>query len=274
MSPDGAKRPNRNPGPSTSRRHGLRALKALARGYSLGLLLLLWEIVPRMGLVAADILPPFSTTIRNVGTLIMEGELQRHVALSLVRQTAGLVLGVVGGVTLGVVMAWSRGVRAFFEPLLMLTNPIPKAALIPLFMLWFGIGTFSKVMLIFVGTIIPVVISSFHAVTDVSRNHLWSARAMGDGTTRMLLRVVLPAASPQILTGIRLGLIVSLIVLVGSEMLAGREGLGWFIAYTMETGAYDLTYASMLTIAVIGFCYDRLYLALMHRLLAWKEEGA
>jgi len=178
-----------------------------------------------MGLVAADILPPFSTTIRNVGTLIMEGELQRHVALSLVRQTAGLVLGVVGGVTLGVFMAWSRGVRAFFEPLLMLTNPIPKAALIPLFMLWFGIGTFSKVMLIFVGTIIPVVISSFHAVADVSRNHLWSARAMGDGTTRMLLRVVLPAASPQVLTGIRLGLIVSLIVLVGSEMLAGREGL-------------------------------------------------
>jgi NitT/TauT family transport system permease protein len=94
---------------------------------------------------------------------------------------------------------------------------------------------------------------------------------MGDGTWRILWRVVLPAASPQILTGIRLGLIVSLIVLVGSEMLAGREGLGWFIAFTMETGQYDLTYASMLTIAVIGFTYDRLYLILMRRLLAWRE---
>lgn len=239
---------------------------------SLLTLLVLWELTPRLGLVAPDILPPFTTTVVNVITLVREGELPRHVFFSLARQTTGLGLAVVGGVTLGVLMAWDRRVRAFFEPILMLTNPIPKAALIPLFMLWFGIGTTSKVLLIVSGAIIPIVISAYHGVADVSRNHLWSARAMGDSTWRLLTRVVLPAASPQILTGIRLGLIVSLIVLVGSEMLAGREGLGWFIAYTMETGAYDLSYAAMLTIAAIGFAYDRAYLALMHRLLAWREE--
>lgn len=251
----------------------MSAVRSLGRNYSLGLLLVAWELLPRTGAVAPDILPPFSTTLGNVVMLVREGELQRHVALSLSRQVTGLLLSVVAGVGLGVLMAWDRRVRAFFEPLLMLTNPIPKAALIPLFMLWFGIGALSKVLLIFVGTIIPIVISSYHAVGDVSRNHVWSARAMGDGTPRMLVRIVLPAASPQILAGIRLGLIVSLIVLVGSEMLAGREGLGWLIAYTMETGAYDLAYASMLTIAAIGFCYDRLYLLLMRRLLAWTEEA-
>jgi ABC-type nitrate/sulfonate/bicarbonate transport system permease component len=250
----------------------MKVLRSLGRGYPLLLVMGVWELVPRSGLVAPDILPPFTTTVGNVVALLRDGELQRHVAFSLARQVGGLLLGILVGVSLGVAMAWNRWMRAFFEPLFMLTNPIPKAALIPLFMLWFGIGTLSKVMLIFAGTVIPIVISSFHAVADVSRNHLWSARAMGDGTGRMLWRVVLPAASPQILSGIRLGLIVSLIVLVGSEMLAGREGLGWLIAYTMETGAYDLTYASILTIAVIGFCYDRLYLILMRRLLAWKEE--
>lgn len=248
-------------------------VRLVARGSSLGLLLLGWELIPRLGLVAPDILPPFTVTVANMAALAREGELERHVLFSLGRQLTGLGLAVVGGVSLGVLMAWDRRVRAFFEPLLMLTNPIPKAALIPLFMLWFGIGTLSKVMLIFAGTIIPIVISSFHGVADVSRNHVWSGRAMGDGTARLLLRVVLPAASPQILSGIRLGLIVSLIVLVGSEMLAGRKGLGWFIAYTMETGAYDLTYACILTIAIIGFSYDRLYLWLMGRLLAWRESA-
>lgn len=248
-----------------------RALRVLARNVSLLLLLAAWEGLPRLGLASPEILPPFSVALANVGLLLREGELPRHVLFSLSRQAAGLALGVVVGVTLGVLMAWSRGVRAFFEPILTLTNPIPKAALIPLFMLWFGIGAVAKVMLIFIGTIIPIVISAYHGAADVNPNYLWSARAMGDGTWRILWRVVLPAASPQILAGIRLGLIVSLVVLVGSEMLAGREGLGWFIAFTMETGQYDLTYASMLTIAVIGFTYDRLYLILMRRLLAWRE---
>jgi ABC-type nitrate/sulfonate/bicarbonate transport system permease component len=241
---------------------------------SLLLLLVAWEVVPRLGLVTPDILPPLSTTLGNVAMLVREGELPRHVAFSLARQTIGLAVSIVVGVSLGVAMAWFRPIRRFFEPILMLTNPIPKAALIPLFMLWFGIGTVSKIALIVSGAVIPIVISAYHGVADVSRNHVWSARAMGDSTWRLLLRVVLPAASPQILTGIRLGLIVSLIVLVGSEMLAGREGLGWFIAYTMETGAYDLSYACMLTIALIGFTYDRLYLVLMRRLLAWREVNA
>ncbi len=240
---------------------------------ALALVLVAWELIPRSGVVPSDILPPFTTTLGNMAALVRDGELPRHVFFSLGRQVSGLLLAVVAGVTLGIGMAWNRAVRAFFDPLFALTNPIPKAALIPLFMLWFGIGTLSKIMLIFAGTVIPIVISSYHAVADVSRNHIWSAQAMGDETRRLLLRVVLPAASPQILSGIRLGLIVSLIVLVGSEMLAGREGLGWFIAYTMETGAYDLTYASILAIAIIGFCYDRLYLWLMGRLLAWKEAA-
>ncbi len=240
---------------------------------SLLLLLIVWEAAPRLGLVAPDIVPPFTVTVANVGALARDGDLVSHVLFSLSRQTAGLAIAIVLGVTLGVAMAWSRRVRVFFEPLLALSNPIPKAALIPLFMLWFGIGALSKILLIVTGAIIPIVLASFHGVADMSRNHLWSARAMGDRTPRLLLRVVLPAAAPQILTGIRLGLIVSLIVLVASEMLAGRQGLGWLIASTMETGAYDLSYAAMLTIAAIGFTYDRLYVVLMRRLLAWREEA-
>jgi ABC-type nitrate/sulfonate/bicarbonate transport system permease component len=141
-------------------------------------------------------------------------------------------------------------------------------------MLWFGIGDLAKTIIVFLGTILPIVVSAYHGAAGVDQVYLWSARSMGDGEAALLRRVVLPAALPEILAGVRMGLIVSLIVLVGSEMLAGRGGLGWLVFFTLDSGSYRVTYAAMLTIALLGFAYDRLFLGVARRLLHWKADEA
>ncbi len=234
----------------------------------------IWEGVSAGGLVDEQVLPRFSVVVAAWWELLTTGELLRQVASSLGRQVAGFMSAVVIGVTLGVAMARYRAVDDLAGPLITLIMPIPKAALIPLVMLWFGIGDIAKTIVVFLGTILPVVVSAYHAAGSVEQVYLWSARSMGDSEAQLLRRVILRAALPEIMSGIRMGLIISLIVLVGAEMLAGRGGIGWLVFYTLDTGAYRVTYAAMLTIAIIGFAYDRLFLALSRRLLHWAEQDA
>lgn len=237
-------------------------------------ILALWEGVTAGGLVTEQVLPRFSVVAGAWWELLASGELVLQVASSLGRQVAGFVSAVVIGVSLGIAMARYRAVDDFAGPLITMILPIPKAALIPLVMLWFGIGDVAKTIVVFLGTILPVVVSAYHAAASVDQVYLWSARSMGDNEIQLLRRVILRAALPEIMSGVRMGLIISLIVLVGAEMLAGRGGIGWLVFYTLDNGAYRVTYAAMLTIAVIGFAYDRLFLAVSRRLLHWAEQDA
>ena len=253
------------------RRHGLGGRAA---GYAgLVAILALWEAVTAGGIVDDQVLPRFSAVAATWWDLLLGGELVRQAASSFGRQIVGFVTAVIVGVSLGIGMARFRAVDDFAGPLITMILPIPKAALIPLVMLWFGIGDVAKTIVVFLGTILPVVVSAYHAAGSVDQVYLWSARSMGDKEHQLLWRVILRAALPEIMSGIRMGLIISLVVLVGAEMLAGRGGLGWLVFYTLDTGAYRVTYAAMLTIAVIGFAYDRLFLALSRRLLHWAEQS-
>jgi NitT/TauT family transport system permease protein len=232
------------------------------------------ELAVRAGLVSDQVLPRFSDVAATWWQLLASGELAQQALSSLGRQAAGFAAAVVVGVALGILMAHYRSVDDLAGPLVSMVLPIPKAALIPLVMLWFGIGDAAKTIIVFLGTILPIVVSAYHGAAGVDQVYLWSARSMGDREPALLWRVVLRAALPEILSGVRMGLIISMIVLVGSEMLAGRGGLGWLVFYTLDTGSYRVTYAAMLTIAVLGFAYDRLFLWASRRLLHWKESTA
>lgn len=248
--------------------------RRLGRYASLLAIPVAWEAVTRLGLASDQVLPAFSDVASTWWQLVLSGELPRQAASSLGRQASGFAAGVVVGVGLGVLMARYRVVDDLAAPLVAMVMPIPKAALIPLVMLWFGIGDLAKTIIVFLGTILPIVVSAYHGAAGVDQVYLWSARSMGDGEAALLRRVVLPAALPEILAGVRMGLIVSLIVLVGSEMLAGRGGLGWLVFFTLDSGSYRVTYAAMLTIALLGFAYDRLFLGVARRLLHWKADEA
>jgi ABC-type nitrate/sulfonate/bicarbonate transport system permease component len=240
---------------------------------SLLLLLGTWQIVTTTGLVPDDVLPRFSDVAVTWWQLLISGELLRQTASSLSRQAVGFAAAVVCGVSLGIAMGRHRTVDDIFGPLISVTMPIPKAALIPLVMLWFGIGDAAKTIIVFLGTILPIVVSAYHGAASVDQVYIWSARSMGDDAPTLLWRVVLRAALPEIMSGVRMGLIISLIVLVGAEMLAGQGGLGWLVFYTLDSGAYRVTYAAMLTIAMLGYAYDRLFLLLSRRMLHWAEQN-
>jgi ABC-type nitrate/sulfonate/bicarbonate transport system permease component len=149
--------------------------------------------------------------------------------------------------------------------------PMPKSALIPITVLWLGFGDGSKILLIFLGCMLPVTLGAFNGARSSDQALVWSARSMGASRARVLWDVVLPSAMPEILTGIRTALALSFVLLVSSELIVARSGLGYLIGFLGEGGVYDAMFAVVLTVAFLGFFADRLYQLLVERLLQWRE---
>jgi ABC-type nitrate/sulfonate/bicarbonate transport system permease component len=237
------------------------------------LLALAWEAVARLGLVSELALPPLTSVIAAWFDLIQSGELVTNGASSLYRAAAGLFLAVVIGATLGIVMAWWRPVNALLSPIVEVFYPMPKSALIPVTVLWLGFGDGSKILLIFLGCMLPVTIGAFNGARSSDQALVWSARSMGASRLRMLWDVVLPSALPELLNGIRTALALSFILLVSSELIVARQGFGYLIGFLGANGSYEPMFAVVLTVAFLGFAADRLYQAIMQRALSWREQA-
>jgi NitT/TauT family transport system permease protein len=244
---------------------------ALWRFAPLLLLALAWEAAPRLGLVSPLALPPLSAVLGAWSTLLLDGDLASNGASSLVNLVTGLAAGITVGTAIGVLMAWYAPVEIVVSPLVRCLYPMPKSALIPVLILWFGIGALSKIVAIFIGCLLPVTLSAYNGARGVDETLIWSARASGASRGRVLWDIVLPAAMPEILAGTRTALGLSFILLVSSEFLIGHTGLGYLISFLGEGGVYDAMFAGVLTVAAFGFLADRLYLALMRRLLVWRQ---
>jgi ABC-type nitrate/sulfonate/bicarbonate transport system permease component len=168
-------------------------------------------------------------------------------------------------------MAWWRPLNVLVGPLVELFYPVPKSALIPVTVIWLGFGDGSKILLIFMGCMVPITIGAFNGARGSDQALVWSARSMGASRTRMLWDVVVPSAMPELLNGIRTALALSFILLVSSELIVAREGFGYLIGYLGANGSYDAMFAVVLTVAFLGFAADRAYQMLMHRMLLWRE---
>jgi NitT/TauT family transport system permease protein len=230
-----------------------------------------WELAARLGLVSQLALPPLSQVLAAWVEMIRSGELLTNGASSLWRAGVGLALAIVVGAALGVAMAWWRPVNAALGPLVEVFYPMPKSALIPVTVLWLGFGDGSKILLIFLGCMLPVTIGAFNGARGSDQALVWSARSMGASRLRMLWDVVVPSALPEMLNGIRTALALAFILLVSSELIVAREGLGYLIGYLGANGTYDAMFAVVLTVAFLGFAADRAYQALVARLLLWRE---
>jgi NitT/TauT family transport system permease protein len=170
-------------------------------------------------------------------------------------------------------MGRSPRVAAVFNPLLMLIYPVPKAALMPIIMLWLGIGDASKTIVIGLGVSLPVIYHSYQGARAVEEKLIWSAAAMGMRPAARLLRIVLPAALPQIFVGIRTGLVLALITMVTSEMIARQAGVGSILFNALDMAQYASVYAMIIIIGVLGFVLDLLFERLRAKLVAWAEPG-
>jgi NitT/TauT family transport system permease protein len=234
-------------------------------------LLALWEAAARV--LAVGGLPPASEALRELPVILSDAEALRNIAASLRRMLAGFVLALLFALPVGLCMGRSARIAAFFNPLLMVIYPVPKAALMPIIMLWLGIGDASKTIVITLGVSLPVIYHSYQGARAVEEKLIWSAAAMGMSQAARLWRVVLPAALPQIFIGIRTGLVLALITMVTSEMIARQTGVGSILFNALDMAQYASVYATIVIIAVLGFVLDVIIERLRLKLVAWAEEG-
>ena len=244
---------------------------ALVRYAPLLILAAAWEAVVRFGLVSDSVLPSLVDVVRAWFGLMNSGDLWLNTAVSLYRAGAGLALAVVVGAVLGIAMAWYRPVNALASPLVEMLYPMPKSALIPVTAVWLGFGDGSKILLIFLGCMLPVTLGAFNGARSSDQVLVWSARSMGASRMRVLWDVVVPSALPELLNGVRTALALSFVLLVSSELIVARSGLGHLIGFLGDGGVYDAMFAAVLTVAFLGFFADRLYQRLERGVLRWRE---
>ena len=246
-------------------------MRTLIRYSPLLLLAAAWELAARLNLVSSSALPPLTDVVRAWVDMIRDGDLISNGASSLYRASTGLALSIAVGSVLGIAMAWWKPANVLLSPLVEIFYPLPKSALIPVTVIWLGFGDGSKILLIFLGCMLPVTIGAFNGARGSEQVLVWSARSMGASRLRMLWDVVVPSALPELLNGIRTALALSFILLVASELIVAQKGFGFLIGYLGANGNYDAMYAVVLTVAFLGFAADRGYLLFAERMLQWRE---
>jgi len=234
-------------------------------------LLVLWQLVA-LGNHPDYILPPLDIARHFVAALGTR-ELYEHIAASLGRALPGFAAGSIAGIILGLAAGTRRDVDETLSPLVFLSYPVPKIVLLPLFMLWFGIGDVSKILIIALACFYPMYINAYYGARATPRILVWSARNMGAGGWRIFRRVVLPAALPYLFAGMRVALALSFIVMFAAEMINARSGLGHLIRDAESGLRFDLMYVALLSSAILGYAGDRLLRFARSRALAWQESN-
>ncbi|MFK0684623.1 ABC transporter permease [Ochrobactrum sp. BD67] len=233
-------------------------------------LLALAEIGTRSGFISNLTLPRPSAVLETFVQLWQSGLLWQHLLPSLRRLVVGASLGIAVGVSLGVMIGLFSYVRAGLVPLVAALFPIPKIALLPLFVIWFGIDEMSKYMLIAFGTFTPTVVATYGAVDNVDRSLVRMGQSFGLGWWSIVRKIILPGAFPAILSGLRVSISIAIILLVAAEMLGAQFGVG---SYILEAGSlYDLEklFAGVTILSVMGLIVNFVIGQIERRFLTWR----
>jgi ABC-type nitrate/sulfonate/bicarbonate transport system permease component len=236
-------------------------------------LLVLWEVVARSGVVTPFALPSLTNVLIRIASQIQSGELPIAIGLTLWRALAGFAIAAVLGVALGLAMARNKFVNWFFDPIISIGFPIPKIAFLPILTLWLGFFDTSKIVMIVFNTIFPVVTATIAGVYSVEKEIIWSARNLGTGKHEMLWEILLPAAMPQIFTGLQVALPIALIVGILTEMAMGGYGIGGSMQTSARMADSLGVFAGIVEIAVVGYLLVKLMAIARRHLLKWHQES-
>ena len=248
-------------------------LWGIARVISIVLLIVAWEVLARSGMFTHFQLPAFSEVMVRIWDDAISGDLWLNTALTLYRALTAFLICAVLGVAIG--MAMSRNVFAhwFFDPIVSVGFPMPKIAFLPVVILWLGVYDISKITMACVDAIFPVIAATVIAIDGVEKELIWSARNMGAGKRELLTQIVLPAAFPQIMTGLQVALPLALIVTVVAEMLMGGYGLGGAMMTAARFANSTGVFAGIVEIAVVGYALVKAMSLIRRRLLIWHPEA-
>lgn len=237
---------------------------------AIAVLLGVWEIAPRLGLVDKVFLPPFSEVISAFFTLVSNGQLQEHVAASLTRALTGFFIAVAIAIPLGIAIAWYRPVSDFINPILELFRNTAALALLPVFVLILGIGEESKIALVIYACTFPILLNTISGVRSVDPLLVKSAASLGFSSIRLFQKVVLPAAVPTIFTGIRMSAASSILVLIAAEMVGAKAGLGYLITASQLNFQIPNMYAGIIAISLLGLTLNGVLVLIERRLSRWR----
>src|ERR1700727_2700644 len=232
-------------------------------------LLGIWQIAALI--LNTDSFPTAWEAVRAIPSILGDKESLINILASLRRMAIGFGVAVAISIPLGLMMGRSRNVASVFHPLLMVTYPVPKAALMPIIMLWLGVGDLAKMLVIFLGVSLPVIYHSFQGAKAVEEKMLWSGAAMGLSAAQRMIRIGLPAALPEILTGCRTGLVLALITMITSEMIARQSGAGNILFNALDMGQYDTVFAMIIIVGAMGIGLDAAFEKMRARLVKWSE---
>jgi ABC-type nitrate/sulfonate/bicarbonate transport system permease component len=234
------------------------------------LVLLVWQLAALRGL------PEYVLSPLEIGRYFVQAlgsaELYENIGASLGRSLPGFMLGSTAGALLGLAAGTARWLDRLLSPAVFLTYPVPKIVMLPIFMIWFGIGDLSKVLIIALACFYPVFINAYYGVRQTRTILVWSALNMGASQGEIFRRVVLPSAAPMIFASLRVSLALSFIVMFAAEMINARSGLGHMIRVAENSLRFDLMYVSLLAIALLGYAGDRMVRLAHSRLLAWQPS--
>lgn len=231
-----------------------------------------YEAAARSGYFAPALLPTLPIIARTLFAMLADGSIIEHAAFTLYRVMFGFSLAVVVGLPLGILMARFRRIEHFCLPLVSALMPIPSFALVPLFMLWFGIGNLTTILIVFYAATFPMLFNTWSGVRSVNPIWLRAAGAMGADENSLFWKVIIPGASPFIITGMRQAFLRAWIAVVGAEMIAASDwGLGWVIFDAKEFLNTDIMLASLVVIGGIGFVFERVVFGSLERatVLRW-----
>jgi ABC-type nitrate/sulfonate/bicarbonate transport system permease component len=246
-------------------------MRRLAPFALIGALLLGWEIAARSGLWSPLLFPSLMRIGYEFGLFLSRTDRLIEAWVSLHRALGGFALAAVAGVAVGMLMGRSPFVAGLLDPLFSGTYAVPKLALFPIFIFIFGIGSLSKVALVFLECLYPIVIITCHGARNVNRVLIWSAQNAGASRAEILWRVVLPATAPFIFAGFRVALPVALIVVIMTEMVSSADGLGYQVIYAMSSLKTDRMLAVVVAIALLGWLLDKTLVVLRDRLVYWEK---
>jgi ABC-type nitrate/sulfonate/bicarbonate transport system permease component len=232
-------------------------------------LLIVWELVAQGGLINTLIVPPLSRILRVFSDLLWSGQIPLQVAASMKRAAAAYVMAALVFIPLGILMGLSQSLYRLFEVIVEMLRPVPPPVIIPVAMLFFGLEDEMKIFVIFFSCAWPILLNTLDGARNVDRVLLNTARTFGLSQWKIIWNVILPAASPQIVTGLKVSLPITLILVVISEMIGSTDGIGYFILDSQRRFRVAQMYAGMLTLAILGYTLNQLFNLLYKLVMPW-----
>jgi NitT/TauT family transport system permease protein len=253
---------------------GNKLRKILFNSYSILIFLITWEVMGRLGILVNPLfLPPFSKVLSALVDISVSGELWRHLSISLQRSLSGFTVGLAVAIPLGLTIGWFQHFGAFLNPLLQLFRNMPTLALLPVFVMFFGIGEFSKMTIIFWGVIWAVLLNTIAGVRSTDPQLVKASRSMGTSQLRLFTTVILPSSLPYIFAGMRLSATTSILILIAAEMIGASRGLGYALYFYQANMKVPLMFAYIIVMALLGLIVNFGLEAVERRSFRWRDQN-